>query len=325
LRANWKALVVFGLCLLLAGALFYFQGQFTWLQAMVAFLGLLEILLNLFELSLKDLFRRSSYRQTTTDLEKEYSDTVLKDMYANGWRLDEAFREVVIMPNSSRLKLEKKDLERIIDSSTVEIAGYGGGAFPYRRTYPKVKEIHHVDGFGLVDNSAWPHQDWSFTYWYFAESGFFLQRTHLFEDHMQNIPSKSLALEWLNLEVARSLLFARKLQSSITDYGEAGVVFRLHGMKDRRLVILNVRRSGFDRDCVSNDVDIEVRATVGPETNLVKTGVNMALEVVWRFGWRQPSEDTIRKDMATLCGGRFPYREHCACDDEALRMVPSES
>jgi len=241
------------------------------------------------------------------DLEKEYADSVLKDIYANGWRPDEAFREVIVMPNSSRLQLKKRDLEKIIDSSTVEIAGYGGGAFPYRRTYPQVKEIHHVDGFGLVDNSAWPHQDWSFNYWYFAESGFFLQRTHLLEDHMQNLPSKSLALEWLNLEIARSLLFARKLQSSVMDYGEARVVFRLHGMKDRRLVNLNVRRSDFLRDYVSSDVDIEVRATVGLETDLVQTGLNMVLEVVWRFGWRQPSEDTIRKDMATLCGGRFPY------------------
>jgi len=241
------------------------------------------------------------------DLEKEYADNVLKDIYANGWRLDEAFREVVVMPSSSRLQLKKKDLERIIDSSTVKIAGYGGGVFPYQRTHPQVKEIYHADGFGLVDNSAWPHQDWSFTYWYFAESGFFLQRTHLLEDHMQNIPSKSLALEWLNLEIARSLLFARKLQSSIKDYGEARVVFRLHGMKDRQLVNLNTRRSGFDRDYASSDVDIEVRANVGPETDLVQTGLNMVLEVVWRFGWRQPSEDTIRKDMATLCSGRFPF------------------
>ncbi len=240
------------------------------------------------------------------DLEKQYTQTTEIDINSNGWRQNEAFREILVMPESFRLHLKNQDLERIIDSSTIRIRGYGGAVFPYDRSYSQVKEIHHADGFGVADNSTWPYEDWSFYYWYFTNTGFFLQRSHLSEDHVQNFPPKTLALEWLNLNVARSLLFARKLQSLVADYGEARIFLRLHGMKERRLVIFNKARSDFSRDYTSNDNEIEIRTILGPKTDLIQTGLEIVLDIVWRFGWRTPSQDDLRRDMETLCAAVFP-------------------
>jgi hypothetical protein len=79
------------------------------------------------------------------------------------------------------------------------------------RTFPDATEIHHADGFGVLDARAWPYEDWSFHYWYFTDLGYFVTHRHLSEDHVTNIPRRTLSVEWLQLDVARSLLFVRKL------------------------------------------------------------------------------------------------------------------
>jgi hypothetical protein len=80
-------------------------------------------------------------------------------------------------------------------------------------------------------------------------------------------------------------------------------------MKNRELIILNRRRTGFSlfrRRLVSSDDDIEAEAILRKDIDLVQTGVGLLLDIVWRFGWRTPSEEVLRNDMTTLCSGRFP-------------------
>ena len=232
---------------------------------------------------------------------------VSADLNAYGWKQNEAFFRVAVGPNGPPPRIPKQDLENIINSSTVRIAGYGGAGFPYDQTFPDVTNIHHADGFGTVDVRAWPYEDWSFHYWYFNQLGYFVTHRHLSEDHMLNIPRRTLSVEWLQLDVARSVLFARKLQTNVQDYPEARIGLLLHGMKNRELIILNRRRMGFFRGrLVSSDDDIEAEATLAKDADVIRTGLELLLDIVWRFGWRTLSEEALRNDMTTLCSGRFP-------------------
>ena len=245
--------------------------------------------------------------RTTSAYETALAETVLADLNAYGWKQNEAFCRISVVPNGPPPRIPKRDLENIIDLCTVGMTGYGGPSFPYERTFPDAMEIHHADGFGVVDARAWPYEDWSFHYWYFTELGHFVTHRHLSEDHMTNIPRRTLSVEWLQLDVARSLLFVRKLQTNVRDYPEARIGLLLHGMKNRELIILNRQRIGFFRGrLVSSDDDIEAEATLSKDADLVQTGAELLLDIVWRFGWRTPSKEVLRNDMTTLCSGRFP-------------------
>ena len=114
------------------------------------------------------------------------------------------------------------------------------------------------------------------------------------------------SIEWLQLDVARSLLFVRKLQTNVRGYPEARVKLQLYGMKNRELIILNRRRTGFVRQLVSSDDDMEAEAILPKDVDLIQTGVRLLLDIVWRFGWMTLSEEVLRNDMSTLCSGRFP-------------------
>lgn len=244
--------------------------------------------------------------RTTSGYETALRETVLADLNAHGWRQDEAFCRISVVPNGPLPRIPRRDLENVIDLSTVDIVGYGGPAFPYERTFPEATEIHHANGFGVVDVRAWPYEDWSFHYWYFTDFGFFVTHRHLSEDHMMNIPRRTLSVEWLQLDIARSLLFARKLQTSVQDYPAARIEILLHGMKNRELIFLDKRRSGFRRPPVSSDDEIEAEAILTKDGDLIQTGVGLLLDIVWRFGWRTSTEEILRNDMTTLCSGRFP-------------------
>lgn len=238
--------------------------------------------------------------------ESAIMDTALADLSTYRWRTNEGFRQVLIVPNGPTNRIPKRDLEKIIDSSTVMIGGYGGPAFPYSRTYPGVTEIHHADGFGVLDDRAWPYEDWSFHYWYFTEYGYFITRTHLSEEHMADVPRGTLSLEWLQLDIARAFLFARNLQTKVENHPEMKVKFQLHGMKDRKLFILNRGRAELVGNYIASDDDLGSEALLAKDSDLVQSGMNMLIDVVRRFGWRDPPEQVLRKDITTLISGRFP-------------------
>jgi hypothetical protein len=244
--------------------------------------------------------------QTMLNYENDFREIASTDLASYGWKMDEPFLQILITPSTRGRKIPKQNLENIVDSSTIEIRGYGGAAFPYRRTYPGVTEIHHEDGFGIVDNHAWPYEDWSFHYWYFSELAYFITHRHLSEEHMANIPRGTLALEWLELDVARSVMFARKLESIVEGYSEAVIEFQLHGMKNRQLIILNRTRTPLIGSYISSDDDIEANVILTKDADLVQIGMDILLDIVWRFGWRNPPVEVLRKDMASFFSGRFP-------------------
>jgi hypothetical protein len=53
-------------------------------------------------------------------------------------------------------------------------------------------------------------------------------------------------------------------------------------------------------------IGFETDAILTKDTDLVQTGMDMLLDIVWRFAWRNPSEEVVRKDMSSLLSGRFP-------------------
>jgi hypothetical protein len=238
--------------------------------------------------------------------ERALMDIVLTDLMTYRWRSNEAYRQVLVLPNGSTDKIPKRDLEKIIESCTVQIGGYGGPTFPYSRTYPGVTEIHHADGFGVLDDRAWPYEDWSFHYWYFTEYGYFMARRHLSEEHMADIPRGTLGLEWVELDIARALLFARNLQTNVRNYPETRIKFQLHGMKARELIILNRARTPLVGPYIASDDDLVSEVLLAKDGDLVQTGMDMLLNTVWRFGWGNPPEQILRGDIATLISGRFP-------------------
>jgi hypothetical protein len=273
----------------------------------VGILSPTELLGDIENRSLQYFFQLSKPRlPPESPSESALMETALADLSTYRWKTNEAFCQVLIVPNGPTNRMPKRDLEKIIDSSTVRIGGYGGPAFPYSRTYPGVTEIHHADGFGVLDDRAWPYEDWSFHYWYFTEYGYFLTRRHLSEEHMADVPRGTLSLEWLQLDIVRALLFARNLQTKVENHSEMKVKFQLHGMKGRKLFILSRGRAELLGNYIASDDDLEFEALLTKDGDLVQTGMNMLIDVVWRFGWRDPPEQVLRNDITMLISGRFP-------------------
>jgi hypothetical protein len=262
-----------------------------------------ELLRDIEQQPLQYLFQLGTPRVPS---ESALIDTATTDLSAHGWRTNEAFTQIIIVPNGAPAKIPRRDLDKMIESCTVKISGYGGPYFPFSRTYPGVTEIHHADGFGLLDDQAWPYEDWSFRYWYFTEYGYFITRRHLSEEHMADVPRGTLSLEWLQLDIARALLFARNLQTKVENNPEMRVKFQLHGMKGRKLFILNRGRAELVGNYIASDDDVATETQLGKESDLVETGMEMLVDTVWRFGWRDPPEQVLRKDITTLISGRFP-------------------
>jgi hypothetical protein len=123
---------------------------------------------------------------------------------------------------------------------------------------------------------------------------------------MEDIPRGTLSLEWLQLDIARALLFARNLQTKVENHPEMRVKFQLHGMKGRKLFILNRGRAELVGNYIASDDDVATETQLGKDSDLVEIGMNMLIDIVWRFGWRDPPEQALRKDITTLISGRFP-------------------
>jgi hypothetical protein len=127
--------------------------------------------------------------------QSQFIEQAVADMEAHDWPIGETFRQVVITPSGNVLSLRKADLGSMIDKCTIEIAGWGGASFPYRRSYNSVNARYHSDGLAIVATRVWYHRHWSFNYWYVSESGYFLERNSLDEDHDPDFSTKVLGLE----------------------------------------------------------------------------------------------------------------------------------
>lgn len=217
------------------------------------------------------------------------------------------YRELILAPIGDRKEYKNFEIEEIIRESTVRVQGWGGDRFPpYYYDYG-----HNADNMsGWVRNAdmkAWPDRTWGLAYWAADKNLNFVARSILREAFSTREGLKDkFSVEWLVLDVVRSLLFLRNLieKSGIKRWK---FEFRYSGVKGRELVILSTRRFGLIDSHKSKENILPYKIEIDEHKDLKQIAFDICFDVLTIFNWRNPNEEMLWKDINILFDdGRFP-------------------
>lgn len=224
-----------------------------------------------------------------------------------------AFKDVYVgPPDSSAISLAKQSLLPLIDSSRVDLRGYGGPLFPYDK-YPSTNEIRLPDGIRFVDEQAWPYRSKSFHFWQFDTSLRFVERENIDEDFALNEANEHfmrgrMARSGVLLDIVRPLLFARNILTHEKRTGTLAVRYDWIGLENRTLLELSHRRMGFlnTYTCQVDRWTKQIEVTL--QTDLAFEARRAVLDVFWLFGWEPQGEALalVSRDIETMISGLMP-------------------
>lgn len=239
--------------------------------------------------------------------DREYEETV-KHIKTEGFPEDKAYKEWIIHPLPLGDKLiPKGKIEELVNRHRVKLNRYGGMGFPHETEYHQIGRSILRDGFymywswgadGLFTQKA------CYDYWRMFENGTFIARESLLEDSM--FPDQRiLSLEWLEMDIVRPMLFMQNLKKELK-IDTYKFTLRFHGLKDRKLSILNRSRSGFHWDYIAKDDELELTATIDSSVDLLETALEMTMNTIELFNWKNPNVEVSRRDLKELLAGNFP-------------------
>jgi len=203
-------------------------------------------------------------------------------------------------------EFKNPELEEFAREALVDIQGWGGDRFPaYYYNYGQ--NASRMDGWiRYADTKPWPDTEWSFSYWALDKYLNFYSKSVLREEfNPRDTLEKKLSLEWLLLDVARPLMFARNMMN-LTGIKNWKIWLKYKGIKGRELVILSSRRAGFHTSYVSHENEFVREYVIDDSSNLEDLAFTFCFEMLGLFNWRTPNQEVITKDLHQLFEGHFP-------------------
>lgn len=219
-------------------------------------------------------------------------------------------KEVLVGPaDGDDVHIERRLLTDHLDRARVHLRGWGGPQFPYESRHAEMTNVN--DGVCLSDTHPWPYSEWNFYFWRISTAGRFLQRSGLSEDGDLGADGNarlrgSLYVVWVLKDICTALMFASRLLAELPSLRRLIIVHRLLGTRGRKLASRRMSTWGVHDDLVCREENVEGVAMVTRDTDLESDALRIALDILWLFNWRNPSEALLRRDIRSFIAGTFP-------------------
>ena len=239
---------------------------------------------------------------------EEFYGLVSEEIKHLGWPQEEAFKDVIIGPvDGKEMNVPRTNLADLIKSSRVELRNWGGDPFPHAE-YSNTKIDYTLDGLRLFDNSGGLMQDWSFYYWKINDHGYFMQRSHLDEDHMDSEgvnfkAHKLLFLEWTLKDICMPLMFAHRLCIKLKTSVPMIVKYNWSGMKDRKLILLDRNILPLYGEYKANETNFIYNVVITRENDLQPIAENLIEEILSLFKWDSYPKNSFSNEIRSILSG----------------------
>ena len=258
----------------------------------------------------QQIFTRVSSEEYGKEKLEEFYEEVSEEIKHLGWPQEEAFKDVIIGPvDRKEIIVPQEEIANLIKISRVELRNWGGDPFPHAE-YSNTKIDHVPDGLRLFDNAGWLMQDWSFYYWKLNNHGYFMQRSHLDEDHMDGEGvnfkgQKLLFLEWAFKDICMPLMFAHRLCIKLKTSVPMIVRYNWAGMKDRKLFLLDRNRMPIFGEYKSNETNFLYNVVITRENDLQPIAKKLIEEIFSLFNWVSYPKNDFSDEIRSMLSGTF--------------------